>query len=369
MEVIPFLSLSTQHDRIRDELEKSFKKLMKGGTFVLGEEVKAFEKEYAAYSGVNHCIGVANGLDALYISLKALGIGTGDEVIVPALTCSPTWMAVCRTGAVPVPVDAKESSFNIDESAIKVAVSAKTKAIIPVNLYGRPADLSSIQSIAKSSNLAVIEDNAQAHGASILGKQTGSFGLINATSFYPTKNLGALGDGGAITTNNQDLAEKARQLRNYGSTQRFHSSVIGINSRLDEMQAALLRIKLTYLDEWNEERRRLASRLEEILAGVGDLILPVDVKGAYSVYHLFVVCTNHRDALRKFLLNHGIETDVHYPTPPHLQKAFAYLGHEPGRFPIAEKICQTVVSLPLWPGMDEQQLEYVGGCVKEFFGH
>lgn len=367
MEPIPFLSLTPQHDRIRKELEKSFKKVISGQRFVLGEEVAAFEKEFAAYSGVRHCITVANGLDALYISLKVLGIGQGDEVIIPAFTCAPTWMAVSRTGATPVAVEVDEKSFNIDPTKIGRAITSKTKAIVPVNLFGRPAKLFEMLAVAKEKNIFVVEDNAQGHGANVMGKKTGSFGFINATSFYPTKNLGALGDGGAVTTDDSVLAEKARQLRNYGSSIRFHHDVIGINSRLDEVQAAFLRVKLIYLDEWNEQRRKLAVRLQKLLAGVGDLKLPMDEKSAYCVYHLFVVCTSRRDQLREFLRQLGIETDIHYPLPPHLQKAYAHLGFKTGSFPIAENICKTILSLPLWPGMTEQQVDYVGDCVKKFF--
>ena len=367
MEPIPFLSLTPQYDRVREELEKSFKKVIGGQHFVLGEEVAAFEKEFAIYSGVRHCITVANGLDALYISLKVLGVGQGDEVIVPAFTCAPTWMAVSRTGAAIVAVEVDEKSFNMDVTKIGQAVTSKTKAILPVNLFGRPAALFKMLAVAKEKNIFVVEDNAQGQGANVGGKKTGSFGFINATSFYPTKNLGALGDGGAITTDDNVLAEKARQLRNYGSSIRFHHDAIGINSRLDELQAAFLRIKLTYLDEWNQQRRELALRLQKLLEGVGDLRLPRDEKGEYSVYHLFVVSTSRRDQLRKFLRLQNVETDIHYPIPPHLQKAYGHLGFKTGSFPITENICETILSLPLWPGMTGQQVDYVGECVKKFF--
>lgn len=367
MEPIPFISLTPQHDLIRKEMEKGFKKVIGGKRFVLGEAVAAFEKEFANYSGVRHCVTVANGLDALYISLKVLGVSQGDEVIVPAFTCAPTWMAVSRTGATPVAVEVDAKSFNIDATKIEQAVTSKTKAIVPVNLFGRPANFFEILTVARQRNIIVVEDNAQGHGANVGGKKTGSFGSINATSFYPTKNLGALGDGGAITTDDSVLAEKARQLRNYGSSSRFHHDAIGINSRLDELQAAFLRIKLTYLDEWNEQRSKLAFRLQKLLEGVGDLKLPRDGKGAHSVYHLFVVSTSRRDQLREFLQQRGVETDIHYPLPPHLQKAYAHLGYKTGSFPITENICETILSLPLWPGMTEQQVDYVGECVKKFF--
>lgn len=367
MQAIPFLSLAPQYDRIRGKLMESFKKVIDEGNFILGGEVDAFEKEYAAYTGVKHCVAVANGLDSLYISLKILGVGEGDEVIVPALTCAPTWMAVSRTGATVVPVDADAKTFNIDTHKIEQVVSLKTKVIMPVNLYGRPADLRAILTIANQKKCFVIEDNAQGHGASIHGQKTGSFGLINATSFYPTKNLGATGDGGAITTNDDDLDEKARCFRNYGSSHRFYHDVIGINSRLDELQAAFLRIKLKHLDDWNDERRELAAFYKRNLTGVGDMILPSDAESVYSAYHLFVVCTKRRDPLKKFLTQQGIETDIHYPVPPHLQKAYSQFGFSKGSFPVAEMICETILSLPLWPGMKMEQVDYVSQCVKKFF--
>lgn len=364
---VPFLSLEAQHDRIRKELEKSFKKVIDGSRFILGGEVEAFEKEYATYSGVEHCVTVATGLDALAVSLEILGIGKGDEVIVPALTCAPTWMAVSRAGATPVPLDVDAKTFNVGGSHLVQAITSKTKAIVPVHLYGRPADLLSILEIAKRKEIPVIEDNAQAHGASIRGQKTGSFGLINATSFYPTKNLGALGDGGAITTDDRHLAEKARCFRNYGSLARFRHDRVGTNSRLDELQAAFLRVKLKYLDKWNAERRKHAKLFQELLTNVGDLILPEDREGVDAVYHLFVLCTPHRDGLRKFLKKEGVDTDIHYPVPPHLQKAYAHAGFSKGSFPVTEKICETILSLPLWPGMSAEQVQYVGQKVKKFF--
>ena len=366
MQAIPFLSLAPQYDSIREELTSKFKKVMEDGRFILGDEVDAFEAEYAAYSGVKHCITVANGLDALYISLMVSGVGEGDEVIVPALTCSPTWMAVSRTGATLVPVDCDANTCNIDVQKIVPASSSKTKAIVPVNLYGRPANLPDILKVANQ-NCFVVEDNAQGQGARIRGQMTGSFGIINATSFYPTKNLGALGDGGAITTDENELAEKARRYRNYGSSSRFYHDVIGTNSRLDELQAAFLRIKLKHLDAWNNERRKHAAFYRGQFAKVGDLRLPLEDDDVCAVYHLFVICTERRDHLRKFLKQQGIETDVHYPQPPHLQKAYAPLGFSKGSFPIAEKICETILSLPIWPGMSEEEVGYVSQCVRKFY--
>jgi dTDP-4-amino-4,6-dideoxygalactose transaminase len=367
MQHIPFLSLSAQHELIRRDIDEGFRKVIDGGRLILAEEVALFEKEYAAYTGVRHCISVGNGLDALHISLVALGVGPGDEVIVPALTCAPTWMAISKAGARPVAVDANPTTFNIDVGRLAAAISSKTKVIIPVNLYGRPADLPAIMQVAASKKIFVVEDNAQAHGAMIGQKMTGSFGIMNATSFYPTKNLGALGDGGAITTDDAVLARRATQLRNYGSSERFVHEVIGINSRLDELQAAALRIKLRELERWNAERRTLAAEYEQRLRGVGDLIIPTSDKHFKSACHLFVVCTAQRDQLRLHLQENGIGTDVHYPVPPHLQKAYVDLGYKPGDFPVSEKVCNTVLSLPLWPGMTVEQVEYVADAVKRFF--
>ncbi len=367
MQSIPFLSLKPQHDLIRAELDEGFRKVMDRNIFVLGGEVEAFEKEYAAYSGVNHCVAVANGLDALYISLKILGIGGGDEVIVPTLTCAPTWMAVSRTGARLVPVEVDPNTYCIDEGLLGEAITSRTKAIVPVNLYGRPATLFSLITLAQSKGIVIVEDNAQGHGASIHGKKTGSFGLLNATSFYPTKNLGALGDGGAITTDDFEFAKKAKSLRNYGTVQRFHHDVVGINSRLDELQAAFLRTKLKYLDTWNRERREHALHYQRLLKGVGDLVLPVEADGFYSNNHLFVIRTNRRGLLRQFLQLRRIETDVHYPIPPHLQLAYQTLGFTKGQFPVSEKISETILSLPLWPGMSEEQVAHISQSIKTFF--
>lgn len=364
---VPFLSLQPQQELIREELEKGFKKVLDGSQYILGKEVEAFEQAYAEYSGTRHCIAVANGMDALTISLSVLGIGSGDEVIVPALTCAPTWMAVARTGATIVAGDVDEKTFNVTVDTVAPLASRKTKAIVLVNLYGRPADLERIVDFASSKNFFVVEDNAQGHGAAISGKKTGSVGHINATSFYPTKNLGALGDGGAITTNDDELGQKARSFRNYGSTARFQHEVIGINSRLDELQAAFLRLKLRHLDIWNEERRTLAHKIQRELIGVGDLFFPEDASSVYSVYHLLVATTQKRDSLRSFLQQQEIETDIHYPLPPHLQKAFARMGYASGSFPVTEKICHQILSLPLWPGMGEEHTNYLVDQVKRFF--
>lgn len=367
MQNIPFLSLAAQHDLIRDELEQGFRKVIDGRRFILGEEVTSFEREFAAYCGVKYCVSVGNGFDALYISLKALGVGAGDEVIVPALTCAPTWMAVSMTGAMPVGVDVDARSFNINVNQIENAITKKTKAIVPVNLYGRPAALKEITAIAEARKIFIVEDNAQAQGAHLDGKKTGTFGNINATSFYPTKNLGALGDAGAITTNDTDLARKASALRNYGSSKRFANEEIGINSRLDELQASVLRIKLRHLDQWNHERNLLAARYRVGLENVSEISIPADPRNGRCVDHLFVICCMKRDQLRSYLGKQGVETDIHYPVPPHLQEAYIPLGHKMGSFPVTEKICNSILSLPLWPGMTLENVDYIVDSLQKFF--
>lgn len=362
---VPFCSLKYAHDQIKYEAEKAMEGVYRRGQFILGSELEAFEKEYAIYCGTRYCVGVASGLDALYLSLHLLGIGPGDEVIVPAHTYIASWLAITRTGAKVVPVDADPANMLMNTSLVKKAITEKTKAIMPVHLYGAACDMSQLMEIAKKNNLYIVEDNAQGHGATWKEQKTGSFGECNATSFYPTKNLGALGDGGAITTDSKELAESAISLRNYGSTDRFTNPVLGINSRLDELQAAVLRVKLKYLDEWNGLRRAVAQTYLTQLKGVGDIILPT---ASYaSVYHLFVIRTQYREELRSFLFQKGIGTTVHYPIPPHLQGAYSSMRFKKEDFPVSEKLAETVLSLPMWPGLDDGQVEWVVKQVKEFF--
>jgi dTDP-4-amino-4,6-dideoxygalactose transaminase len=334
---------------------------------VLGEEVSAFEKEYATYHEIPFCIGVGNGLDALTMSLLACNVKPGDEVIVPAHTYLATWLAVSRTGATIIPVEPDESTFNIDTSKIEEAITPRTRVILPVHLYGQSCNMTSIHELAERHKLFVVEDNAQAQGSRWLKTLTGSWGTINATSFYPTKNLGALGDGGAVTTANEQLATFVKQYRNYGLKEKNIALYLGMNSRLDEMQAAILRIKLKRLEGWNQQRRELASLYLEQLKGVGDIVLPLSDKEAYHVYHLFVIRTKFRDNLSAHLAEHGIGTMIHYPVPPHLQKPYEFLNFRKGDFPITEKIAETCLSLPLWPGMIVPQVERVCEAVREFF--
>jgi dTDP-4-amino-4,6-dideoxygalactose transaminase len=355
------------HNYLRDDMLKAFEEFYDGGWYILGEQVKEFESEYAKYSGTNFSVGLSNGLDALIIALRVLGIGEDDEVIVPSNTYIATLLAISHVGAVPILVEPNIETYNIDWSKIEEVITDKTKAIIPVHLYGQACAMDSIMGIASRYNLYLIEDNAQAHGARWDGKLTGSWGHINGTSFYPGKNLGALGDAGAITTDDETLAQKALILRNYGSSKKYYNEIIGYNNRLDELQASFLRIKLKAIDNWNENRKQIARFYTESLIDVGDLILPKVHPNATHVFHLYVIRTTKRDDLQKHLQNSGIGTLIHYPVPPHLQKAYDFLNFKIGDFPIAEKLSQTSLSLPIWPGMKNNEVEFVISSIKAFF--
>jgi len=313
--------------------------------------VEAFEREFSVYVGTQHCVGVANGLDALHLALVAMGIGIGDEVIVPSNTYIATWLAVSQAGATPIPVEPVESTYNLDPDKIEAAITSRTKAILPVHLYGQPADLDPILALARKHGLRVLEDAAQAHGARYKGKRIGGHGDAVAWSFYPGKNLGALGDAGAITTNDPELADRVRVLRNYGSRVKYVNEVKGFNSRLDPVQAASLRVKLRYLDEWNARRAEIAAHYTAELAGTG-LMLPEVPDWAEPAWHLYVVQHAERDSLQKALRKDGIGTLIHYPIPPHLQKAYQDAGYAAGRFPIAENMANRVLSLPMGPQLD-----------------
>jgi dTDP-4-amino-4,6-dideoxygalactose transaminase len=364
---IPFYTTVAMHNQIRDEVMHSLEKVYDSGKYVLGNELGKFERAYAEFSGAKYCIGVSNGLDALKLALSVLGIGKGDEVIVPAHTFIATWLAVTHTGAIPVPVEPEQGTCNINPHLIASRITAKTKAIIVVHLYGLPCDMDAVMEIAASNNLFVIEDNAQAQGALYKGRPTGSLGHLNATSFYPAKNLGALGDGGAITTNDFALAGKIKEFRNYGSAEKYIHHQAGYNARLDEIQAAVLSVKLKYLKEWNRQRNQLALGYQQQLNGIGDIVLQEVPDFASHVFHLFVIRTKHREKLREFLMSQGIETLMHYPILPYLQDAYKFLGCRQGDFPIAESIATTCLSLPLYPGMELQTVEKVCQAVRKFF--
>ncbi len=345
---IPFLDLKAPHEELRTQMIEAFERVLNSGWYILGNEVAQFEQEFAEYCESNHCIGVGNGLDALHLILRAYEIGEGDEVIVPSNTYIATWLAASHAGAKPVPVEPDERTYNIDPFLIEAAITKRTKAIIVVHLYGQPADMDAINAIAKNYNLKVIEDAAQAHGAKYKGRRVGSLGDAAGFSFYPGKNLGAIGDGGAVTTNDFELAEKIRSLGNYGSRVKYHNEVQGFNSRLDELQAALLRIKLRSLDKWNALRKELASNYLHQLAE-SDLLLPYIPVWADPVWHLFVIRHEKRDELQKFLTKFDISSMIHYPIPPHLQPAYKNLKYSSGTLHIAERLANTILSIPFGP--------------------
>ena len=364
---IPFLSFSPQHDPIRSEVLAAIAAVYDQQWYVLGEQVKAFEAEYSAFNRVAHSVGVANGLDALHLALEALGVRAGDEVIVPSNTYIATWLAISFVGGVPVPVEPNARTYNLDPARLEAAITPRTKGIMPVHLYGQACEMGPILAVARRHGLWVVEDNAQAQGAAWEGELTGSFGAVNGTSFYPGKNLGALGDAGAVTTNDEALAAKIRTLRNYGSQQKYYNEVIGHNSRLDELQAAVLRVKLPQLPDWTAQRQAVGALYDQYLAGLGDLVLPEVAPGATHVYHLYVVRTTRRDALQSHLTAAGIGTLIHYPVPPHRQQAYAHLNLPAGAFPLAEELAATSLSLPMWPGMVEEHVAAVAGAVRAFF--
>ncbi|HTP10655.1 MAG TPA: DegT/DnrJ/EryC1/StrS family aminotransferase [Anaerolineae bacterium] len=346
---IPFLDLKAPYLELKPELDAAYQRVMESGWYILGEETEAFESDFAAYCSVSHCIGVGNGLDALYLILRAMDIGPGAEVIVPANTYIATWLAISYAGATPVPVEPDPVTYNLDPARISAAITPRTRAILPVHLYGQPADMDPIIAIARQHNLKVIEDAAQAHGACYKGRRVGSLGDAAGWSFYPGKNLGAIGDAGAVTTNDPDLADKVRVLRNYGSRVKYSNEVKGTNSRLDPLQAAFLRVKLRYLDEWNARRAIIAQRYAIGLAAISDLIVPAVPAWAEPAWHLYVVRSPQRAALQEQLHNNGIGTLIHYPVPPHLSGAYQEMGLPAGHFPITEDLAQTVLSLPMGP--------------------
>jgi dTDP-4-amino-4,6-dideoxygalactose transaminase len=354
---VPFLNLKRNYQVIQKEIDKSIAKVIKSGNYILGNEVESFESEYAKFCKVNYCVGVANGLEALQIALTSLGVGNGDEVIVPSHTFIATWLAVSHVRAIPVPVEPDPKTYNMDPKLIATKITKKTKAIIMVHLYGQPADIDSIMAIAKKNNLYVIEDAAQSHGASYKNKMIGSHGDIVAWSFYPGKNLGAFGDAGALTTKSKKLYEKIKILRNYGSREKYVNSIIGLNSRLDPIQAAILSIKLKLLKKTNLLRRKIAKKYIDTIEPLCHI--PSTDKLSEHVWHLFVIRHERRDKLRAQLDNYGISTLIHYPIPPHLQKAYSFLNLKKGSLPITEKICSEVISLPLDPYMRSDEIDYV----------
>ena len=365
---IPFLDLKAAQQELSTEIEQGFDRVLNSGWFILSPEVEAFEDDYAGYCDAKHCIGVGNGLDALHLALLALDVRPGDEVIVPSNTYIATWLAVSQCGATPVPVEPDSLTYNIDPTRIEAAITSRTKVILPVHLYGQPADMESILVIARKYGLRVLEDGAQAHGARYQGKRLGAHGDVVAWSFYPGKNLGALGDGGAVTTDDAEIAEHIRVLRNYGSRVKYVNDIRGFNSRLDSLHAAALRVKLKVLDTWNARRAEIAGRYQTELAGAG-VTLPFVPEWAEPAWHLYVVQHPQRDALQKKLGEAGVNTLVHYPIPPHLQGAYAPDGYVKGQFPIAEQMASQLLSFPIGPHMDEASLLAVISAIKEANKH
>lgn len=363
---IPFSTFVPMHSEIRQELDNAYHRVMDNSYFIQGNECKLFEEEFSAYCEAKHCIGVANGLDAIYLILRAMGIGRGDEVIIPSNTFIATALAVTYAGATPIMVEPALEDYNIDVTRIEEKLTEKTKAIIAVHLQGRSADMDAVNEIAQKYGLKVIEDAAQAHGARYKGKRVGTLSDAAAFSFYPGKNLGALGDGGCVVTNNQALSEKVRAIGNYGSDYKYHHIYQGTNSRLDEMQAAFLRVKLAQLDKWNDERRKIAKRyLNEIKNPLVNM--PLESNEEYEhVYHVFVIRCDRRDELESYLNVNGIGTVKHYPIPIHMQGAYQELNIAKGELPIAEKISDTVLSIPMYYGMTDDEICYVVDKINEF---
>lgn len=363
--VVQFLDLSASYLEIKSEIDVAVSRVLASGRYILGPEVEAFESDFSAYCDAKHAVGVANGFDALHLALRALGVGSGDEVIVPSNTYIATWLAVSQCGATPVPVEPDVATYNIDPTLIETAITPHTKVILPVHLYGQPADMEPILAIARKHGLKVLEDAAQAHGARYKGKRIGAHSDVVSWSFYPGKNLGAFGDGGAITTNDEEIVERVSILRNYGSRVKYINEVQGFNSRLDPIQAAVLDVKVKYLDEWNNRRKALANRYSQSLAD-SKFVLPYVPAWADPVWHLYVIRTSSRDALQAHLSKHGIDSLLHYPIPPHLQQAYAALGHRNGDFPIAELMAGEVLSLPIGPHLSFGQQDRVISALLDF---
>ncbi|WGT51487.1 DegT/DnrJ/EryC1/StrS family aminotransferase [Thioclava nitratireducens] len=351
--IIPFLDLGAAYRELKPEIDAAVMRVLESGWYILGPEVEAFEAEWAEYCGASHAVGLGNGLDALILALRALDVGPGDEVIVPSNTYIATWLAVSAVGATPVPVEPDPTTYNIDPTQVAAAITDRTKVLLPVHLYGQPADLDPILKLAREKGIAVVEDAAQAHGARYKGQPIGAHGDVVCWSFYPGKNLGALGDGGAITTNRADIADRIRVLRNYGSREKYVNEVKGVNSRLDPVQAAVLRVKIPHLDTWTKRRRDIAAAYTEGLAGSG-LILPHVPDWAEPAWHLYIVRSAERDALQARLKEAGIGTLIHYPIPPHMQEAYAEMGSAPEAFPLAKCLADEVLSLPMGPQLGHE---------------
>ncbi|HJU55184.1 MAG TPA: DegT/DnrJ/EryC1/StrS family aminotransferase [Pyrinomonadaceae bacterium] len=363
--MVPFVDLQAQYRSIKAEVDGAIARVVESASFILGREVEAFEAAFAEYVGARFCVGVSNGTAAIQLAMTACGVGAGDEVIVPANTFFASAEAVSTANATPVFVDADPVSYNIDPAKIEAAITERTRAILPVHLYGQAADLDPIFDIAERHNLIVIEDAAQAHGARYKGRRVGALGRAGCFSFYPGKNLGAYGEGGAVVTDDAEVARTLRLLRDHGSERKYHHEIIGYNFRLEGIQGAVLKVKLKHLDRWNALRREHASRYGELMSG-SRLVLPRVMPYAEHVYHLYVVQTEARDRLQKALTEAGVQTGIHYPVPIHLQPAYSFLAHKPGDFPEAEHQAARVLSLPMFPELTEKQIMHVAETVREF---
>ncbi len=362
---VPFLDVGASYRELRDEIDGAVARVLDSGWYLLGRELESFERAFAEVAGTKHCVGVASGLDALQLGLSAMGVDPGAEVIVPSNTYVATWLAATHLGATPVPVEPVEATYNLDPARVEAAITPRTRAIVPVHLYGQPADMAPIMEIAGRRGLRVLEDAAQAHGARSRGRPVGSLGDAAAWSFYPGKNLGAFGDAGAVTTNDDQIADRVRLLRNYGSKVKYRNETVGFNSRMDEIQAAVLEVKLRHLEGWNARRADVAGRYLASLKGSG-VVLPEVPGWTDPAWHLFVIRSSRRDELQTHLATAGIETLIHYPIPPHLQEAYAFLELGEGSLPISEAIHREVLSLPIGPHLDERAVALVTEAVTEF---
>jgi len=363
---VPFLDLRAQYHSIKKEIDKKISRILENADFILGNDLKDFESEFAQFCGSKYSVGVSSGTDAIIIALKALGIGDGDEVITVPNTFIATVEAISIAGATPVFVDVSDD-FNINPFLIEEKINKKTKAIIPVHLFGQPANMKEIERIAEKHGLFIIEDACQAHGAEFEGKKAGTFGTIGCFSFYPSKNLGAYGDGGAVVTDDKLLYEKMLSMRSHGEVEKNRHDILGCTNRLDNLQAAILRVKLKYLDSWNEKRRHNAMLYRKYLEDL-DLELPLEMENRKHVYHLYVIKIGNRDMVRKRLSKKGIETGVHYPVPVHLQEAYSFMGHRRGDFPVVEGNAGRILSLPMFPELTEEQIQYIRSALIEVVG-
>jgi len=363
---IKFLDLKAQYDSIKNEIDGALSEVLNSTSFILGPSVTKLEEAFAEYCECKYAIGVNSGTSALFLILKGLGIGRGDEVITAANTFIATVAAIAEIGATPILVDVDPTTRNIDTSQIEAAITSKTKAIMPVHLYGSMVNMDEIISVAQKHNLPVVEDAAQAHGATFKDKKAGSFGIAAGFSFYPGKNLGAYGEGGAVVTSDDKLYETIKKLRDHGFSKKYYCDILGYNARMDGFQGAILSVKLKYLDKWNQERNRVADRYLEELAGL-PVGLPIEFNDNYQVYHQFVIETNSRDELQKYLSDNGIPTLLHYPIPIHKQKGFIEAGFDAGSYPVTEKLADRILSLPIYPELQDNEIDYVVSKIKEFF--